>query len=79
MLTKENLTIESAVDYLLNKFYLEDSVYGVRDRARESDEDEDTIWWDNNPNGSSWDHPRVLEFSEVCDFLKEFLKTHKNT
>lgn len=45
---------------LIEEFHIEDYIYDVRESTYE----------DKSFVGSSWDHPKVQRFSDVCDELR---------
>ncbi len=69
------MKLKEAVRILVEEEFLEDWIYDIRDRAREEERNEQWgNFFEDNPEASSWDHPRVERFSEVCETLKEYLK-----
>lgn len=61
---KDPVAVKAAIRDLLGKFHLGDYVYNVRERA-----DKKNL----KDNESSWDHPDVKRFSEICNILKEYV------
>lgn len=68
------MTFREAMKIVVEDEALGDSVYDVRESASGGGSAEDKAWWDANPNGNSWDHPRVVRFSEAVTVLENWLK-----
>lgn len=55
------MTVAEAMQVVLYDEFLGDSVYSVRDQA---------VGFDPTWEGSSWDHPRVMRFTEAVTVLE---------
>lgn len=65
--------LKDALDVVLNKEYLEDFVYEVRNRAWEDPQPEWDEWVKDpaNKNASKWDHPRIKRFTDAVKVLED--------
>ena len=54
-------------DYLINELHLGDFIYNVRERLDEQ-------WFRDNPDKPSWEHPKVVKFSDVVSEIEGWLK-----
>ena len=59
------MTLNEAIKFLLNEFFLEDQVYHAREMGRSIKVDGE-YWY-----GSSWDHPFVTKFAEAVATLRK--------
>ena len=67
------MTLNEALKVLLDE-HVADFIYTIRSRCSEDATEDDQRWWDENPNGNSWDHPRVKRWSEACQKIGHHLK-----
>lgn len=58
------MTLDEAIDGLLNDHSIEDYIYNVRERSAETEYEE---------GQSSWDRPSVKHFAECCSTLRAHL------
>jgi len=58
------MTLDEAIKILVEEFSIGDYVYDVRERAGGTE----------GHTGSSWEHPKVLRFSEAVTVLEQHVK-----
>ena len=59
------MTLREAIKALVEEYNLDDRIYDVRERILGFDD-----WCEANPETSTWEHPKVIRFGEVCMVLK---------
>ncbi len=58
------MTLNEAINLLVNKEHIGDFIYTIRERTYE----------DRAFKGNSWDHPRVKAYSDAVKVLEDYLK-----
>ncbi len=66
------MTLDEALNVLLDE-NIGDRVYDIRERVLGDN------WCKNNPNISTWEHPRVIRWSLACTRIREHLGRERGT